>query len=82
MLARVMSADMEGMRRKDRAVAAALTEGSEAQLTCPNGSDLRPGSPGARIPDAGELTERGAFGNLPCGEGSSPLSRARPRGPW
>src|ERR671919_252981 len=38
MLARVMSADMEGLRRK-------------------------------AILDAGDLSERGAFGNLPCGEG-------------
>jgi leucyl aminopeptidase (aminopeptidase T) len=70
MLARVMSADMEGLRRKGRAIAELLTAGSEARITCPNGSDLRLGLDGRTgIPDAGELTERGAFGNLPCGEG-------------
>ncbi len=70
MLARVMSADMEGLRRKGRAIAELLTAGSEARITCPNGSDLRLGLEGrAGIPDAGELTEPGAFGNLPCGEG-------------
>jgi len=70
MLARVMSADMEGLRRKGRAVAAALSGASEARITCPNGSDLRLGLSGREaIPDAGELTARGAFGNLPCGEG-------------
>jgi leucyl aminopeptidase (aminopeptidase T) len=70
MLARVMSADMDGLRRKGRAVAAALTAGREARITCPNGSDLRLGLEGrAAIPDAGELTAPGAFGNLPCGEG-------------
>ena len=70
MLARVMGADMEGLRRKGAAVAGALSDGSEALLTCANGSELRLGL-GDReaIPDAGELTERGAFGNLPCGEG-------------
>jgi leucyl aminopeptidase (aminopeptidase T) len=70
MLARVMSADMEGLRRKGRAIAELLTGGSEARITCPNGSDLKLGLEGRTgISDAGELTERGAFGNLPCGEG-------------
>jgi leucyl aminopeptidase (aminopeptidase T) len=70
MLARVMSADMDGLRRKGHALADLLTAGSEARITCPNGSDLRLGLEGrAGIPDAGELTEPGAFGNLPCGEG-------------
>jgi leucyl aminopeptidase (aminopeptidase T) len=70
MLARVMSADMEGLRRKGHAVAAALDRGSEARLRCPNGSDLRLGLEGRKaIPDAGELSQPGAFGNLPCGEG-------------
>ena len=70
MLARLMSADMEGLRRKGRAIAELLTAGSEARITCSNGSDLRLGLEGRTgIPDAGELTEPGAFGNLPCGEG-------------
>src|SRR5688572_8550751 len=41
MLARVMSADMVGLRRRGRAIADALTAGTEARLTCPNGSELR-----------------------------------------
>jgi leucyl aminopeptidase (aminopeptidase T) len=70
MLARVMSADMEGLRRKGRAVAKALDAASEARITCPNGSELVLSLEGrSAIPDAGELTEPGAFGNLPCGEG-------------
>jgi leucyl aminopeptidase (aminopeptidase T) len=70
MLARVMSADMEGLRRMGHAVAEALDTASEAKITDPNGTDLRLGLSGREaIPDAGELTERGAFGNLPCGEG-------------
>jgi leucyl aminopeptidase (aminopeptidase T) len=70
MLARVMSADMEGLRRKGAAIAAALTEATEARITCASGSDLRLGLEGrAGICDAGELSEPGAFGNLPCGEG-------------
>ena len=70
MLARVMSADMEGLRRKGHAVADALDAASEAQITGANGTDLRLDLSGREaIPDAGELTEPGAFGNLPCGEG-------------
>ena len=70
MLARVMSADMEGLRRKGRAVAEALDAASEAHLTDSNGTDLTLELSGRKaIPDAGELTEPGAFGNLPCGEG-------------
>jgi leucyl aminopeptidase (aminopeptidase T) len=70
MLARVMSADMEGLRRKGHAVAEALDRASEAHITDANGTDLRLDVSGREaIPDAGELTERGAFGNLPCGEG-------------
>ncbi len=70
MLARVMSADMAELRRRGRATADALNAGSEARITCANGSDLRMGLEGrTAIPDAGELTAPGAFGNLPCGEG-------------
>jgi leucyl aminopeptidase (aminopeptidase T) len=70
MLARVMSADLEGLRRKGHAVAEALDAASEAKITDANGTHLRLGLSGRKaIPDAGELTERGAFGNLPCGEG-------------
>ena len=70
MLARVMSADMEGLRRKGRAVAEALDAANEARINDSNGTDLTLDLTGREaIPDAGELTERGAFGNLPCGEG-------------
>src|SRR3954452_21005 len=70
MLARVMSADMEGLRKKGHAVADALGRATEARITDANGTDLRLDLSGREaIPDAGELTEPGAFGNLPCGEG-------------
>jgi leucyl aminopeptidase (aminopeptidase T) len=70
LLARVMSADMGELRRRGGELAAMLTEASEARITCANGSDLRLGLEGrSGIPDAGELTAAGAFGNLPCGEG-------------
>jgi len=70
MLARVMSADVEELRRRGHAVAEILTRGSEARITCSRGSDLRLSLEGRTgIADAGELSEPGAFGNLPCGEG-------------
>lgn len=69
-LARVMSADMAGLRRRGAAIAELLTGAAEARITCPHGSDLRLGLEGREgIPDAGDLTAPGAFGNLPCGEG-------------
>jgi leucyl aminopeptidase (aminopeptidase T) len=70
MLARVMSADMDGLRRRGEAIASRLTAGAEARITCANGSDLRLGLDGRdAVPDAGDLSAPGAFGNLPCGEG-------------
>jgi len=70
LVARVMSADVDGLRRRGTAIADLLTAGSEARITDANGSDLRLGL-GDReaIADAGDLSARGAFGNLPCGEG-------------
>jgi leucyl aminopeptidase (aminopeptidase T) len=70
MLARTMSIDFDTMAIRSRAVAALLTESDTARVTCPRGTDFafdlaaREG-----LPDDGELTGRGAFGNLPCGEG-------------
>jgi leucyl aminopeptidase (aminopeptidase T) len=70
MLIRVMSANMAELRRRSTGVAAALDRGCEARISCARGSDLRLGLEGRHaIPDAGELTSPGAFGNLPCGEG-------------
>jgi leucyl aminopeptidase (aminopeptidase T) len=69
MLARVMAVDFETMAARSQALAALLSEASVARMTCPRGSDLtldltaREG-----ISDDGELTDAGAFGNLPCGE--------------
>ncbi|MBK5111725.1 MAG: aminopeptidase [Thermoleophilia bacterium] len=70
MLARVMSDDMAELRRRGGRVAEILDRGTEARITCDHGSDLVLGLEGRRaIPDAGELSATGAFGNLPCGEG-------------
>ena len=70
MLTRLMNADLEELRRRGWAVVTALNSGSEVRITSRHGSDLRFGIEGRLgIVDAGELSSRGAFGNLPCGEG-------------
>jgi leucyl aminopeptidase (aminopeptidase T) len=70
MLARVMGADVDELRRRGEAICELLDGGAEARITCANGSDLRLGLEGrTSIVDAGDLSARGAFGNLPCGEG-------------
>jgi len=70
MLTRLMTSDLAEVRRRGWALSAVLNGGSEARITCRHGSDLRLGLEGRlSIVDAGELGNRGAFGNLPCGEG-------------
>ncbi len=70
MLARLMNGDLEETRRLSWAVAELMNEASEARITCAHGSNLRLGLEGRMaIADGGELGTRGAFGNLPCGEG-------------
>ncbi|MBS1879148.1 MAG: aminopeptidase [Actinobacteria bacterium] len=70
MLERLMTGDLEEIRRRGWALVAALNSGAEARITCPRGSDFRIGLAGRQgIVDGGELSTRGAFGNLPCGEG-------------
>ena len=70
MLGRLMTGDLEEIRRRGWAIVTALNRASGVRITCPNGSDLRIGLEGRQgIVDAGELGNRGAFGNLPCGEG-------------
>ncbi|MFP5361919.1 MAG: aminopeptidase [Thermoleophilia bacterium] len=70
MLARLMSTDFDALAARCRAVAALLTEGDDAHVTCPRGTDLRLDLRGrAGISDEGDLAAPGAFGNLSCGEG-------------
>jgi leucyl aminopeptidase (aminopeptidase T) len=70
MLARVMAVDFEQMAARSRAVAALLDAGSVARVTCPRGTRITLELSGRRgMSDDGDLTESGAFGNLPCGEG-------------
>jgi leucyl aminopeptidase (aminopeptidase T) len=70
MLGRTMAIDLSAMAIRSRAVAALLTEADSAHFTCPRGSDFTLDLAGRQgISDDGMLTERGSFGNLPCGEG-------------
>jgi leucyl aminopeptidase (aminopeptidase T) len=70
MLARLMSAEFDEMAKRCAAVAQLLTDADEAHLTCPRGTDFRVDLRGREgIPDDGDLTAPGIFGNLPCGEG-------------
>ncbi len=70
MLARLMNGDLDEMRRRGWAIVNALNSGSQVRITCGHGSDLTFSIEGRTgIVDAGELSARGAFGNLPCGEG-------------
>ena len=69
MFARLMSAEFEQMARRSGAVAELLTHADDAHFTCPKGSDIFFELRGrSAIADAGDLTARAAFGNLPCGE--------------
>jgi leucyl aminopeptidase (aminopeptidase T) len=69
MLARLMSANMRKLRKRGAMIASPLSSSAEARITCAHGSDLRLGLEGrSAISDAGVLSKKGAFGNLPCGE--------------
>ena len=78
MLARVMAVDFDTMAARSNAVAELLSEATEARVSCPRGTDFMLDLTGRRgIADDGRLTERGTFGNLPCGEGFiAPLNGA------
>jgi leucyl aminopeptidase (aminopeptidase T) len=70
MLGRLMAADLETLQRRSRALAELLSGADEARFTCPRGSDMTFDLSGREgMPDDGDLTAPGAFGNLPCGEG-------------
>jgi leucyl aminopeptidase (aminopeptidase T) len=69
MLARVMAVDFATMRARSHAVADLLTSESTAHVTCARGTDLTLDLGDRRgLPDDGDITAPGAFGNLPCGE--------------
>ena len=70
LLARVMAVDLPTLRERSRAIAQRLDEADHARVTCPRGTEFDVDLTGRRgIPDDGDLSQPGAFGNLPCGEG-------------
>ena len=70
LVARLMSVDFDALAARCKAVADLLSASDEARVTCPRGTDMRFDLRGRTgIPDDGDLTAPGAFGNLPCGEG-------------
>jgi leucyl aminopeptidase (aminopeptidase T) len=70
LLARLMSADFDAMSARCHAIAHLLSAAGEAHLTYAHGTDMHFDLRGrAAIPDDGDLSAPGAFGNLPCGEG-------------
>ena len=78
MLARVMSADMEGLRRKGHAVAEALDRASEARITDANGTDLRLDLSGRRrSPTPASSPSPGPSATCPAARGSSRPRAAR-----
>jgi leucyl aminopeptidase (aminopeptidase T) len=76
MLARLMAIDFDRMRHRSQQVAELLDKAKEAHVACPRGTDLSFDLAGRHgIADDGDLTAKGSFGNLPCGEGFiAPLS--------
>ncbi len=76
MLARVMGVEFDTMTARSRTAAALLDGAGSAHVRCPRGSDLTLDLTGrAGLADDGDLSARGAFGNLPCGEAFiAPLS--------
>jgi leucyl aminopeptidase (aminopeptidase T) len=70
MLVRTMGADLDQLRRLSRALAVKLSEAETAHVTSPAGTDVKLALGGRDgIADDGDLRARGAFGNLPPGEG-------------
>jgi leucyl aminopeptidase (aminopeptidase T) len=70
MLARLMNGDLDEMRRRGWAIVNVLNSGKRVRIHDANGSDFSFSIEGREgIVDAGELSAKGAFGNLPCGEG-------------
>lgn len=70
MLVRTMSADYKAVKQRSDAVAKLLTDGREVRISSPQGTDVVfsiEGRPG--LSDDGRISEPGAFGNLPAGEG-------------
>jgi leucyl aminopeptidase (aminopeptidase T) len=70
MLARTMVADYSAIKDRSQRLAGLLTDAETVRITSEAGTDVTLSVAGrAGISDDGDLTTRGAFGNLPAGEG-------------
>jgi leucyl aminopeptidase (aminopeptidase T) len=70
LLVRTMGADYAAVKKRSLRVAELLTGGSEVRITTHAGTDVTMAIEGrSGLADTGDLTARGAFGNLPAGEG-------------
>ncbi len=69
-LARLLGADLNAVAARSDRLAELLSRASVARIACPRGTDLQLDLRGrAGISDDGDFTARGAYGNLPFGEG-------------
>lgn len=69
LMSRTMSADYAKIKERSLKFCDLLSQGSEARLTTPAGTDLTFSIAGREaMADTGILHEKGAFGNLPAGE--------------
>jgi leucyl aminopeptidase (aminopeptidase T) len=70
MLVRTMSADYNAVKQRSDAIARLLSDGKEVRISSSLGTDVVFSIEGRRgLSDDGHITEPGAFGNLPAGEG-------------
>jgi leucyl aminopeptidase (aminopeptidase T) len=70
MLIRTMSADYAEIKRRSHTLAQLITDGNEVHIVSAEGTDVKIAISGRKgLADDGDLTARGAFGNLPAGEG-------------
>jgi len=70
LLTRLMTADLQEVKRRSDAVAELLTAADQAHVSCPRGTDFTLDLTGrSGYSDDGDLKHDNAFGNLPCGEG-------------
>lgn len=69
MIERTLSSNYQKIAAQSEAVAQILNAGKEVQITSPGGTNLRLSiADRTAIADAGQLSEQGAFSNLPAGE--------------
>lgn len=69
MMRRAFNVDYQKLAALSDRLATLITEGSTVRITAPGGTDITMSIAGRTgIPDTGDLTEKGACGNLPAGE--------------